>query len=164
MSRAIRLVSTGKFNQNVPHHVAVIIAIHANIVVITEAVWGHGVRLQNLSVYNKDTVWIKRMKEPRDIQKGLHFLHDQLGLKYDRFAILGILARATFRLFGKRIYNRVRFMRNLIEQRTKFFCGEITSIYGKMTGKTLWHHPPSMTTPYDLFRSEQLAGVESVER
>jgi len=160
ISRVVRLVSTGKFNQDVPYHVAIVTAIYSGIVVLTEATYGKGVHLQDLSTYDNDTVWIKRMKDPRDIPKGLRFLNDQIGLKYDKFAILGIVGRAFFRLFGNRVYQRVKLVRNFLDSRTKFFCSEVTAYYGMETGKRLWKAHPSETTPYDLWRSEELYDID----
>ena len=100
------------------------------------------------------------MKDPRDIQKGIEFLNDQRGLKYDKTAILGILLRATWRIFGERIYNKVKFMRNMLERKTRFFCSELVEIYAGMTGKRLWHSHSSLTTPFDQFRSEELYDVD----
>ena len=159
LSRAIRLVSTGRFLQDVPHHVAVVEAIEDNGATLIDANWFKGVRRVDLSVYNNATLWFMRLKEPRDIEKGIEFLQNQIGLGYDRLALLGIFGRAFYRLFGKRIYTKVKFMRNLLEVRTKFFCSEIVSIYGTETGKTLWRAHPSVTTPFDLWRSPLLFDV-----
>ena len=159
LSRTIRLVSTGRFGREVPHHVAVVETVGDDGVTLIDANWFEGVRRVNLSIYNNATVWFMRMKEPRDIEKGIEFLQNQMGLGYDRFAILGIFGRAFYRLFGKKVYTKVKFMRNLLETRTKFFCSEIVAIYGKETGKTLWSADPSVTTPFDLWRSKEIFNV-----
>ena len=159
VSKVVRLVSTGKVNQDVPHHVAVVTAIYSTAIVLTEAAWGSGVKTVPFSKYGKDTIWIMRMVEPRDIQKGLEFLHNQIGLGYDRTAIFGIFLRSFWRLLGPRVYNKIKRIRNFLDSKTKFFCSELVSYYGMETGKKLWNASPTETTPFDLWRSRLLFDV-----
>lgn len=152
-SKIIRLVETGKFNQDVPSHVAIVTSIYSNEIMLIEANYLKGVRLISLDIYNSQRCWFARMKEPRDIQEGLEWLNNQLGMRYDLMQLLGIFARGFFRLLGKRVYNRVRFIRNFLNSKQKFICSELVEIYAGITGKRLWKGSIGLVTPYDLFRS-----------
>lgn len=162
VSKTIRIVTTGRINQIVPSHIAIVEnATHGSIALL-EANFG-GVRRLNLNpAYTKYKLWIGRMKDPRDIEKGLEWAQDVLGLKYDYTAIIGLWTRSFFRILGKKAYHKIRFVRNFLDSKQRFFCSEYVSKYGIMTGEELWPHPDSETTPYDLFRSNQIDIIEKV--
>jgi len=157
IANAVKIVSAGRTYDlaKVPDHVAIVSAVYSDAVVLLEANFKR-VELVDLKIYSKCILWFARMKEPRDIMTGLKWAHKHFGKRYDKMAIVGILARSVFRLFGPRIYDRVRFMKNLLNQKTAFFCSELVSGYGRKTGKDLWRHPDSVTTPWDLKRSEEI--------
>ena len=157
LSKAIKIVSSGRLHNlaYVPSHVAIVASIDGESIILIEANL-RKVELTNLEVYRKSKVLFARMKDPRDIEKGLEWANSQLGTGYDYTALFGILARSVFRIFGPRIYNKVRFMKNLLEKKTRFFCAEFISVYAKLTGKRLWRHHDSVTTPFDLVRSDEI--------
>lgn len=155
LSKAIRVVETGRFGRNVPSHVAVIVDGYFLI----DATF-RGVRKAPIRTYNKNKRWIGRMKEPRDIEKGIEYLYGQVGKQYDFMQLVGIFARTGLRLFGKKIYNKSRFIRNFLDSKQKFICAELVAIYGEETGKRLWHHHPSNITPFDLWRSQEIEFIK----
>ena len=157
ISKAIKIVSTGRTHdlEEVPSHVAIVWHIFDDKVLLLEANF-RKVEIVPIKKYRKYKTWIASMKEPRDIPKGLKWAFQQEGMAYDFTAILGILLRSTFRIFGPEVYMRVKFMRNLLEERVRFFCSELASTYGQMTGNRLCSSHASVTTPYDLFRSDEI--------
>ncbi len=155
-SKIIRLVETGRFGQDVPSHCAVVMSIYSNKVMLIEANYLKGIKLVSLDVYNNEKCWFARMKEPRDIQKGLEWLNDQIGMRYDLMQIVGIFARGFFRLLGKKVYNKARFVRNFLNSKQKFICSELIEIYSSLTGKRLWHGAIGLVTPYDQWRSKEI--------
>lgn len=160
-SRIINLVQTGKFGQACPSHVAVVASVYSTAVMLIEASL-QGVRIIKLDNYNKAKIWVKRIKDPKDVYKGLILVNDQVGTKYDFFQLGGILARAFFRLFGKCLYEKSRMIRNLLDSKTRFICSEVGYLFiQEATGKTPWHSHISQVTPFDLFRSELLEDVEN---
>jgi hypothetical protein len=160
ISKAIKVVSSGRLHhlKIVPSHVAIVSAMYGGKVVLVEANFRR-VQYVDLDIYDDYDVWFARMKDPRDIHKGLQWANRQLGKRYDYTALVGILMRSMFRLLGPEVYNRVKFMRNMLESRTRFFCSELVSKYAKETGKALWRHADSVTTPFDLFRSDEITFV-----
>lgn len=155
-SHIIRLVESGKFNQSIPSHCAIVMSVYSNKVMLIEANYLKGVRLVSLDTYNNQKCWFARMKEPRDIQKGLEWLNERIGTRYDIMQLIGIFARGFFRLLGKKVYNKVRFIRNFLNSKQKFICSELVEIYAGITGKRLWKGSIGLVTPYDLFRSDKI--------
>lgn len=160
LSRSIRLVTTGKVGMQVPSHVGVISIVYTingdKRICTIESLYTAGVSRRTLAkrLKNKDvTIWIGRLKKPRNIIKGLRWLETQVGMDYDYTALLGILAKAAFRFLG---LHKIASVRNFLESRSRFFCSELVCEYGKKTGKRLWHHKSCETTPYDLFRSKEI--------
>lgn len=159
MGWAIRTVSTGRLKSTAPNHVAIVTGVTPDEVILLEAGF-KGVALTTLKAYDKQKVWIKRMKEPRNIPKGIEWALGQQSKGYDFTALLGILCRSSVRLLGPKVYNKVRGFRNLLNSRTRFLCSELASKYGAMTGKPLWDADFSVTTPFDLIRSPLLEDVK----
>ena len=158
-SKMINLVQTGKFNQKCPSHVAVVSSICANMVILTEATL-QGVKMTKLDRYKNAIVWHKRIKSPKDLHKGLIFLNEQLDVPYDYVQLVGMLARTFFRLFGKRIYQKSKTIRNFLDSKQKFVCSELVGMFIKeVTGKDAWRAHLSQITPYDLWRSDLLKEV-----
>ena len=146
-SHVIRFVTTGRWNQNVPSHVAIICDLQPDTMLIESAFWG-GVRIVPLSMYDNDTKWFCRMCPPRNIDRGIRWAKRQLGKKYDYSGIIGLAIRAVLMWLGYR--------GNLLDNKMAFWCSEFVAVFAKRTGKTLWHAPPNETTPYDLFRSKEV--------
>ena len=157
-SRMIRLVESAKKSQNIPHHVAIVTGIYANKIAIIEATL-KGVKVSSLSIYDNNRIWFGRLKEPigkKDMDKILVWLNSQIDIPYDYTALVGIFFRSFFRLLGPKIYKKVRFVRNFLDSRTRFFCSELVSMGYSIVDVHLWHAHLSLTTPYDLFRSDKL--------
>jgi hypothetical protein len=159
VSRMINLVQRGKFATGSPSHVAVVVSVHSSVVMLIEANL-RGVVLVPLKTYDKSKVWHKRIKSPKKMQLGLILLNEQLGVRYDFLQLWGIAARAFFRLFGKRVYQKSKTIRNFLDSRTRFICSELVYLYiQEVTGKKPWKSHISQTTPWDLFRSPLLKDV-----
>ena len=159
ISKIINLTQTGKFNQKCPSHVAVVSGVYANMVVLTEATL-RGVKITNLDRYKNVKTWHKRIKKPKDMQKGLIFLNEQLNIPYDYMQLVGMIARTFFRLFGKRAYQKSKTIKNFLDSKQKFVCSELTGMFIKeVTGKEPWRAHLSQITPFDLWRSQLLDDV-----
>ncbi len=154
----IRLVSTGRFKSLAPNHVAIIYDVVPDGVILIEAT-SVGVRLVDMKRYKNCKIWIKRMKEPRNVTLGLTWAYTMLGLKYDYRALIGIFARSLVRILGKRIYTKIKKFRNLLDTKMAFFCSEFVETYAMKTGKRLWIAHTSETTPWDLIRSDELQDI-----
>ena len=155
VSRAIRYIETGQVGRNVPNHIAIVLNVFDNDVELIEATIPK-VRIVKLSHYKGCTVWHFRIKSPCDINKGINWAISKLGEKYDITALIGILFQSVGKWIEKKLEDKVKILKNLFENRRRFFCSEFVMHYGKESGKTLWHQDPSDTTPYDLFRSKEL--------
>ena len=155
LSRTIRLVETGKFRQDVPSHVAVIDFLPYGDVSLIEA-QGLKVRRARLSKYRKQKLWYARLKEPRDIQEGIHWLNQQIGKRYDFKQLVGIWLRGFWRLLGSKAYKKIRKIRNFLDSKQQFICSELIEGYAEKTGERLWHGDISLVTPYDLWRSSEV--------
>lgn len=155
LSRTIRLVETGKFRQDVPSHVAIVLYNIGEELRILEAQFG-GVREVNLSIYKNPKLWFFRINKPCDIGKGIEWAEKQIGKKYDIPQLIGIFLRGFWRLLGPKIYEKSRKIRNFMNSRQSFICSEYVALYGKAMDKTFWHVADSQVTPYDLFRSKEL--------
>ena len=158
LSKAIRLVSTGKFNQDVPSHVAIAykrLDKEAFDYMTLEATFS--VRFGSLLSRPKATIWVMRLKDAPYLPEALRWAEAQVGRGYDYTALVGILLRSFWRLAGPWWYEKSKTVRNLLESKTRFFCSE----YGfefcrKVTGRDPWNSIPAQTTPYDLYRSGEL--------
>lgn len=160
ISRLINLVQRGKFGQKSPSHIAIVSSVYANKVMLIEATL-RGVKLTDMKVYDKATTWHKRIKNPKDIQKGLILLNEQIGIPYDYLQLVGILARSFFRLFGKKVYQKSKRIRNFLDSKQRFICAEIAYMFIKeATGKKPWDSHISQTTVWDIFRSPLLEDSE----
>ena len=159
LSRMIQIVTTASLTKRVPSHVAIVSSIYSNTVVITEATL-KGVIQSDLNIYYGKVLYVKRMREPRDIYKGLVWLNSELGRGYDYMQLFGILGRSFWRLFGDRVYNRSKRIRNLLDSKTRFICSELVEVFASVTGKRLWHGSIGFVTPADLNRSELLDTID----
>jgi len=155
LSKAIRLVSTGKIGQEVPSHVAIVLNVLNDDIELIEANYT-GVRRIMLSKHKNCTFWFAQMRSPRAINLGIYWAISQKGKGYDYTALISIFLRSFVRLLSPAVYNRIKFLRNLLESKMRWFCSEYVCFYARETGKDLWHHAPSETTPYDVFRSPEI--------
>ncbi len=159
LSRAIRLVETGKFNMDAPSHVAIAYETSGEDIVLIEASCG-SVRMNLLSRYKGCKVWVKRMKDPKDVEKGLGWARLQIGKKYDYFQLIGILLRGFFRLFGPKVYEKSKLVKNFLDSKCQFICSEFAESYAEKAKERLWPTANiGEVTPYDLFRSQILDDV-----
>lgn len=159
LSRTIRLVETGKFDQDVPSHVAIACETTADDIILIEASCG-SVRMNLLSRYKGCKIWVKRMKDPKDVEKGLEWARLQIGTKYDYFQLIGILLRGFFRLFGPKVYEKSKRVKNFLDSKCQFICSEFGEIYAEKAKERLWPTANiGEVTPYDLFRSPILDDV-----
>lgn len=169
ISKAIRLCSTGKFNQDVPSHVGIALRPCDNFAeqlidyVMLEATWT--VREGKVSARPNATVWVMRIKDPKNNEKALAWAKTQVGKGYDYTALVGIWLRSFTRLLGPWVYSKSKKVRNYLESKTKFFCSEYGFEYmKKSTGRDPWDSVPAETTPYDLFRSKDLIEIQKTGR
>ncbi len=160
ISRMVRLVETGKWKNDAPSHVAIVSSVYSDSIVLIEASMGIGIRIVNSKIYDNDTTWYKRMVEPRNIQEGLMWADKQLGISYDFPQIVGIFFRSFLRLLGKRVYNKSKTVRNLLDSKQKFICSELTEGFSEETGERLCSGDISLVTPHDQNRSNKLIDVE----
>lgn len=155
-SKLVNIVQRGRFGDKSPSHVAVVTNIYSSDIILIEASL-RGVRTINLDHYEKAKTWVKRIKDPKDVQKGLIHINRWIGEPYDYVQLGGMLARTFFRLFGKRVYQKSKTIRNFLDSRQKFICSELGGKFVKeSTGKEPWHCDMSQLTPWDLFRSDLL--------
>lgn len=161
LSKAINIVQRGGLEHmnDTPSHVATVTAIYANIIVITEAVLS-GVRVRELKITDKTVVGVKRIIDPLHMHEGLVWLSEQVGRGYDYGALVGILLRSFWRLFGKKVYQRSKRIKNFLDSKVRFVCSEMKYIFiQKVTEKKPWDSVASQTTVWDLYRSKLLKEV-----
>lgn len=163
VSKAIRLVSTGRSDMIVPSHVGVIDEVTSDSIYVVEAIWAGVLRRDVLKVYLNHCLWFARVGSPKNVAKGLAYVNSKLGKRYDYTALISILFRAFLRCLGPTIYNKVRLLRNFLQSKRRFYCSELTAKTIKEMGKTPWHGPDSEVTPYDLYRSKQMVVYETID-
>ena len=155
ISRLIQIVETGTFRKRVPSHVAIVY----NDKMLIEANF-KGVMIVPVKKYRKCKVVYAEMNPPRDIDKGLLWAELQIGTRYDFAQLGGILARSFWRLFGKKVYNKSKRVRNFLNSKTRFICSEFLEMYASLTGGRLWHGKIGFVTPWDIMRSGSITFID----
>lgn len=169
ISRAIRLCSTGKYSQDVPSHVGIALRPCDNLAdslvdyIMLEATWT--VREGRVSTRPNATVWVMRLKDPKDLDHALLWAQAQVGKGYDYTALVGIWLRSFTRLLGKKIYEKSKTVRNYLDSKTRFFCSEYGFEYAEQAiGHKPYNSVPAETTPWDLARSPDLIEIQKTGR
>lgn len=161
VSRLIKIVSAGRMHnlENVPSHVAIVWVTLEDDTLLIEANF-KGVQITPIKKYKKCKTRLARMKEPRDIKKGLQWAFQQENTNYDFLQLGGILLRSFWRLFGNKLYQKSKKIRNFLDSKTRFICSEFVENYASLTGSRLWKGDFGFVTPHDLYRSDFLNFVE----
>ncbi len=159
LSKIIQVVTSGSLTKKVPSHVGIVIAIRSDKVTLIEATL-RGVILTDMALYYRKILCVKRMRGARDMDRGLVWLASQVGIGYDYTQLFGMLARTFWRLFGKKVYERSRRVRNFLNSKQRMVCSELVEIFASITGKRLWKDQVGFVTPYDLSRSEELDEID----
>ena len=155
LSKAIRLVETGFFSTIAPSHVAIVETVLDDDLGLIEALYS--VKRNKMSAHMGSYVWIARIKDPKDIAKGLAFVQSKVGDGYDYLALAGIACRCFWRLMGTWVYEHSLRVRNFLASKQKFFCSELGyDCCQQATGLEPCHENSEECTPYDLFRSTLL--------
>jgi len=161
ISRAIRLVETGKFKQDVPSHCGIIESVcevDGKIRIFTlESLFGGTVSGLLENYCRKGThVWIKRTKGYFRTEQALLWAYKQRFVKYDALALLGIFIRAIMRKLG---LEKFPMIKNYLNSKRRFYCSEYVGHYGKKGGVKYWKGDISFWTPYDIYRSKKLRSI-----
>ena len=163
LSKIIRYVETGGKilnTKNIPSHTGIITDVYTinnrSYVNIIEATYT-GVWKSTIDKYLKKNVrlWIARIKDPKNIEKGISWAMSQQGRKYAFWQLGAILILALLRWTNAKM-KRHKLLSQLLDKRQKFICSELVTIYSRQVDHNIKEGDPNFLTPWDLFRSNEI--------
>ena len=159
LSKIIRYVECGGEIRDVPSHVGWVHLVTDEYVGTIEAMYS-GVYYHYLNNYYKSgtTIWIARIKN-LNVEPALKYAESQVHSKYDFTGIFGIFLRYLIRKYS---LNKIKWLDNLLESKTRFFCSEFIVLGASEGGISIGKGDPSFITPYDIFRDKNVEIIDKI--
>ena len=165
ISKVIRYVETGGNLVKVPSHCGIITDIYSSnnrIYVNIIEMRYNGAWKGQIDIYlRKNTkLWISRINEPKNTEKGLIWAFNQQGKKYAYWQLGAIFILAFLRWINIKRKRWDVLLRYLNERKT-FICSEFVVRYTTEAGQTLKEGSPDFITPLDLYYSNKQIFIDS---